>query len=209
MHLLFDGYNNTRQARSDSIKHTAITMIPNGPGSLDDDGIKPFLFLTSNPVTCSSPPVLKDRSAACGAIACKLRPCRTENQTCWLKTQDISKWSIVSSVWSHRGLAAGWLDPFLLVCQLSRISCELFQILSQDLNWMDPIQKASYADFVEKLPEVENCQMWVSSTSGCSSSPSRSSQSCKYSSRTSTVTAPFISVTHSYSQDQHKLFFFR
>ena len=171
--------------------------------------LSPFRSWPATLLLASAHQSSKDRSTACGSSDCKPRPYRIANQTCRLKTQDTSKWSIVSSVWSHRGLAAGWLDPFLLVCQLSRISCELFQILSQDLNWMDPIQKASYADFVEKLPEVENCQMWVSSTSGCSSSPSRSSQSCKYSSRTSTVTAPFISVTHSYSQDQHKLFFFR
>jgi len=168
--------------------------------------LSPFRSWPATLLLASAHQSSKDRSTACGSSDCKPRPYRIANQTCRLKTQDTSKWSIVSSVWSHRGLAAGWLDPFLLVCQLSRISCELFQILSQ---WMDPMKKASYADFVEKLPEVENCQMWVSSTSGCSSSPSRSSQSCKYSSRTSTVTAPFISVTHSYSQDQHKLFFFR
>ena len=55
----------------------------------------------------------KNLSPACGASACRPRSCSTANQTCRLKTQDTSRWSIVSSVWSQSGHAAGWHSPFL------------------------------------------------------------------------------------------------
>ena len=61
---------------------------------------------------------------------------------------------------------------------------------------MAPVKRASYADFIEKVPMVENCQICVSSKSGWSSKFPRKSHSCKYSKMTSTVWAPFKSETY-------------
>ena len=33
IHLFFDGCYDTGQARSDSVKHTVTSMVPNGPGA--------------------------------------------------------------------------------------------------------------------------------------------------------------------------------
>jgi hypothetical protein len=45
----------------------------------------------------------KDAPSGCGEIDCRLTFCRKVNQNCLTKTQDIKRWLIVSSSWSHRG----------------------------------------------------------------------------------------------------------
>jgi hypothetical protein len=40
----------------------------------------------------------------------KPKPWRTRNHTCRAKTQETSKWLMVSASWSHKGQAAGWRD---------------------------------------------------------------------------------------------------
>jgi hypothetical protein len=45
----------------------------------------------------------KDAPSGCGEIDCRLTFCRKVNQNCLAKTQDIKRWLIVSSSWSHRG----------------------------------------------------------------------------------------------------------
>jgi len=150
----------------------------------------------------------KHESFGWGARTSKPKSCRMLNQNCLDKTQEIIRWSIVSSAWSQRGQVAGWGRPLLArrsavqhllwatvhMKNLHFPGAPLLQILSQGLNPVAPMKSASYADFVEYWPEAENCQMCTSSTSGCSWKFERSSHSCKYSVKTCRVSAPFISV---------------
>jgi len=120
---------------------------------------------------------------------------------------ETSRWLIVSSAWSQRGQVVGW-GRFLLarrsavqhllwaavhIKNLHFPGAQLFQILSHGLHSMDPMKSASYADFVVYWPDAENCQMCLSSTSGCNWIDERSSHSWRYSTKTCSVNAPFIS----------------
>jgi len=75
--------------------------------------LKPFCTCPKTLLLVEAHQSSNDLSPACGARACRPRFCRTLNHTCLLKTQDTSKWSMVSPSWSQRGQAAGWERPFL------------------------------------------------------------------------------------------------
>jgi hypothetical protein len=80
-----------------------------------------------------------------------------KNQAWRENTHDNNKWLIVSSSRSQRGHFSGWGNPFLasrsavqhLSCAASHkknlhlFGAQVFQILSQGLNWVDPMNMAS------------------------------------------------------------------
>jgi len=55
----------------------------------------------------------KHESFGWGARTSKPKSCRMLNHNCLEKTQEIIRWSIVSSAWSQRGQVAGWGRPLL------------------------------------------------------------------------------------------------
>ena len=151
----------------------------------------------------------KFSSSRFGASTCKPNLCRIENHSWRANAQETKRWSIVSWAWSQSGQAAGCCNPFLakrsavqhLLCaavhkkNLHLLGAQLHHILSQGPDWIAPMKRASYADFVVYWPVVETFQIWVSSTSGCSSTFESNSHRLMYSIRTCTVSAPLMSET--------------
>jgi len=151
----------------------------------------------------------KFSSSRFGASTCKPNLCRIENHSWRANAQETKRWSIVSWAWSQSGQAAGCCNPLLairsavqhLLCaavhkkNLHLLGAQLRHILSHGPNWIAPMKRASYADFVVYWPVVENVQIWVSSTSGCSSTYESNSHRLMYSIRTCTVSAPLMSET--------------
>jgi len=137
--------------------------------------LRPFWFCPVTLLLAAVHHSTKDMSTTCGASVSRPRSCKTVNQICRLNTQVTKRWSIVSPAWAQRGQEAGWSSPFLANLSavqhflwatvqrknLHLLGAQVFQILSQGSKWIDPMKRASYADFVVKLPEAEKLQMWL------------------------------------------------
>jgi len=74
--------------------------------------LSPFFYLTSN-CHLHWPTFLQNISHSAEGQS-KPKRCRLVNQNWREETHETSRWSIVSSAWSHRGQVAGWGRPLLV-----------------------------------------------------------------------------------------------
>ena len=182
-------------------------MVPNCPCPKDDKRVEFFLCDPSILDSALAHHSSKEGSSCCGERACKPTFCSKTNQNSRANTHDTNRWLIVSSSWSQWGQRVGCGRPRRaslsavqhLLCAANHIKkrhflgAQFFQIRSQGLNVVEPMKKASYADFAEYLPDVESCHTWASSTPVCRITSERISHSTKNSVMIPTVWAPWIS----------------
>lgn len=139
-----------------------------------------------------------------GDRGCNPNLCRMWNHTSRVKTQETSKWSIVSSTWSQSGqhsrcasplLVRQWVVQHLLLAtnhikNLHLPGAQFFHILSHGWNWIAPINNPSCRFCRVLFSEDDSCQVCESSTSGCNTKSERRFHRLRYSVKTTAVCVP-------------------